>query len=50
MKPTLNEYEKHQLEMINREIKQSDIEMKLYCWVAMPCVLALVGAMIWSLF
>jgi hypothetical protein len=49
MSTTPTEAEKVQLELINKQIKQADLEMKLYAWIVMPVVLALVGSMIYSM-
>ena len=47
MKPQLTESEKFELEMIEREIRQSKFETRIYTWVVMP---AMFGMMAWYLY
>ncbi len=49
MKPTLTEYEQHQIEMIEREIRHADHAMRIYTWIVMPLTLLGLGAFPWLL-
>jgi hypothetical protein len=49
MKPQLTESEKFELEMIDREIRQADIECRVAAWVVIPVVFSFFAWFIVSL-
>lgn len=45
---THTEAEKHELEMIDHEIRAARRMELLYLWVGMPAIITFLGLMIWS--